>query len=118
MTSLPGPAAELAAALARLPGIGPRSAERLALHLIQADPATVRHLAGVLVEARDQVGLCGTCGALTATQPCPVCADDRRDRGLLCVVERALDVLSLEKSGTFRGRYHVLGGRISPLNGI
>ncbi len=118
MTSLPGPVTHLVAALGRLPGIGPRSAERLALHLVQGDADAVRQLAAVLVDARERVANCARCGALTEHQPCPVCADDRRDASQLCVVERALDVLSLEKSGTFKGRYHVLGGKLSPLNGI
>ena len=118
MTSLPGPVTQLVAALGRLPGIGPRSAERLALHLVQGDADAVRQLAAVLVDARERVANCARCGAMTEHQPCPVCADDRRDASQLCVVERALDVLSLEKSGTFKGRYHVLGGKLSPLNGI
>ncbi|MFM7100433.1 MAG: recombination mediator RecR [Verrucomicrobiota bacterium] len=118
MTSLPGPLQELVAALHRLPGIGPRSAERLALHLVQADPAVVRQLADTLVAAREKVGLCQRCGALTEIQPCPLCTDPTRDGAVFCVVERALDILSLEKSGTYRGRYHVLGGRLSPLNGV
>ncbi len=118
MTSLPGPVTQLVAALGRLPGIGPRSAERLALHLVQSDADAVRQLAAALVDARERVASCERCGALTEHQPCPVCADDRRDASQLCVVERALDVLSLEKSGTFKGRYHVLGGKLSPLNGI
>lgn len=118
MTSLPGPVTQLVAALGRLPGIGPRSAERLALHLVQGDAEAVRQLAAVLVDARERVASCERCGALTEHQPCPVCADERRDGSQLCVVERALDVLSLEKSGTFKGRYHVLGGKLSPLNGI
>ena len=118
MTSLPGPVTQLVAARGRLPGIGPRSAERLALHLVQGDADAVRQLAAVLVDARERVANCARCGALTEHQPCPVCADDRRDASQLCVVERALDVLSLEKSGTFKGRYHVLGGKLSPLNGI
>ncbi|MEI6357754.1 MAG: recombination mediator RecR [Verrucomicrobiota bacterium] len=117
MTSLPGPVTQLVTALGRLPGIGPRSAERLALHLVQGDADAVRQLAAVLVDARERVANCARCGALTEHHPCPVCADDRRDASQLCVVERALDVLSLEKSGTFKGRYHVLGGKLSPLNG-
>ncbi len=118
MTSLPGPVTQLVAALGRLPGIGPRSAERLALHLVQGDADAVRQLAAVLVDARERVASCERCGALTEHQPCPVCADERRDASQLCIVERALDVLSLEKSGTFKGRYHVLGGKLSPLNGV
>ena len=116
--ALPAPVAQLVSALSRLPGIGPRSAERLALHLVQSDPGTVRLLADALLQARERVGICQVCGALTEAQPCLVCTDDRRDTHLLCLVERALDVLSLEKSGTFKGRYHVLGGRLSPLNGV
>ncbi len=118
MTSLPDPVTRLVAALGRLPGIGPRSAERLALHLVQSDADGVRQLAAALVEARERVTNCERCGALTESQPCPICADARRDGSLLCVVERALDVISLEKSGTFKGRYHVLGGKLSPLNGV
>lgn len=118
MTSLPDPVTRLVAALGRLPGIGPRSAERLALHLVQSEADGVRQLAAALVEARERVTNCERCGALTEAQPCPICADERRDGTLLCVVERALDVISLEKSGTFKGRYHVLGGKLSPLNGV
>lgn len=116
--ALPAPVAQLVSALSRLPGIGPRSAERLALHLVQSDPGTVRLLADALLQARERVGTCEVCGALTEAQPCLICTDDRRDASVLCLVERALDVLSLEKSGTFKGRYHVLGGRLSPLNGV
>ena len=90
MTSLPGPVTQLVAALGRLPGIGPRSAERLALHLVQGDAEAVRQLAAVLVDARERVASCERCGALTEHQPCPVCADERRDGSQLCVVERAL----------------------------
>lgn len=118
MTSLPEPVAQLVAALGRLPGIGPRSAERLALHLVQTDPGQVRQLAEALLAARERITQCERCAALTETQPCAVCGDERRDSGLLCVVERSLDILSLEKSGTFRGRYHSLGGKLSPLNGV
>lgn len=118
MTSLPAPVTALAAALGRLPGIGPRSAERIALHVVQSDPAGVRQLAEALTNARERVATCDSCGGLTESQPCPICADSRRDGALLCIVERALDILSLEKSGTFQGRYHVLGGKLSPLNGV
>jgi recombination protein RecR len=118
MNALPEPVTTLVAALGRLPGIGPRSAERLALHLVQADPGWVQGLATALVAARERVSRCTTCGALTESQPCSLCADPARETGILCVVERALDVLSLEKSGSFRGRYHVLGGKLSPLNGV
>lgn len=118
MTTLPPAVAEMVAALGTLPGIGPRSAERLALHLVQTDPEAVQRLATTLVNARTRVQLCSVCGALTETQPCPVCADARREASLLCVIERPVDILLVEKAGTYRGRYHVLGGKLSPLNGI
>jgi recombination protein RecR len=118
MTVLPPPIAELVAALGRLPGIGPRSAERLALHLAQSPVEEARHLAQVLVNARERVRACSICGALTESVPCPLCADPSRDAALVCLVERPVDILSLEKAATFRGKYHVLGGRISPVNGV
>ena len=118
MTSLPESVANLVAALHQLPGIGPRSAERLALHLVQSDLSFVKQLAEVLVAARERVATCSVCGALTEQQPCSLCQDPRREASVLCVVERAVDILSLEKPGSFRGHYHVLGGRLSPLNGI
>jgi recombination protein RecR len=118
MASLPAPVTALVAGLKGLPGIGPRSAERLALHLVQADRAAVRQLAEALVAAREKVAACERCGALTETQPCEFCTAPGRDGAVLCVVERALDVLSFEKSGSFKGRYHVLGGRLSPLDGV
>lgn len=118
MAALPEPVSALIAALAKLPGIGPRSAERLALHLVQSDSAVVKLLAEALLHARERVRFCEVCGSLTEKSPCDFCSDPRRDSGLLCVVERAVDILSIEKSGTFHGKYHVLGGKISPLNGI
>ena len=118
MPSLPEPIATLIAALHKLPGIGPRSAERLALHLVQTDVEAVKQLAQALLDARGKVQLCGTCGALTERQPCALCDDPRRDGSLICLVERPVDILSIEKAGTFHGKYHVLGGKISPLNGV
>ena len=118
MAGLPQPIVALVASLSRLPGIGPRSAERVALHLVQADPAVAGLLAEVIIQARKLVGLCATCGGLTECQPCAICSDDRRDSEIVCLVERPTDILNLERAGGFRGRYHVLGGRISPLNGI
>ncbi len=115
---LPEPITALSEALGRLPGIGPRSAERLALHLVQSQADDVRRLAQILVQAREKIRLCSVCGALTETDPCALCQDPRRDPALLCVVERPLDIFALEKAGSFRGRYHVLGGKISPLNGV
>lgn len=118
MASLPEPVQALSAAFGRLPGIGPRSAERLALHLVQADPSLARTLSDAILQARDRVGLCSHCGALTEVQPCRLCTESTRANGVFCVVERPLDVLSIEKAQSFRGRYHVLGGRLSPLNGV
>ena len=105
-------------ALGKLPGIGPRSAERLALHLVQSPLEEVRHLAQALVNAREQVRTCPLCGGLTQSIPCPLCVAPNRDASLLCLVERPVDIHSIEKAATFRGRYHVLGGRISPVNGV
>ncbi len=116
--ALPEPIASLAAALGQLPGIGPRSAERLALHLVQSEPAAVSRLAETLVNSRRRIRACSICGALSEREPCAICADPRREGGLICVVERPVDVLTLEKAGGFRGKYHVLGGKISPLNGV
>lgn len=118
MTSLPEPLAALVGALSRLPGIGPRSAERIALHVVQTDPTRIEHLANALLEARKRIRPCENCGALTEVSPCSFCSSPNRDSSLLCVVERATDIFVLEKAGAFRGRYHVLGGRLSPVNGI
>jgi recombination protein RecR len=116
--TLPEPIVLLTAALGKLPGIGPRSAERLALYLLQADPANTTQLADALVSARRNIRTCSVCGALSEQEPCAICSDSRRDNGVICVVERPVDVFTLEKSGSFFGRYHVLGGKISPLNGV
>lgn len=115
---LPDSITALISALGRLPGVGPRSAERIALHLVQTDSAAVKQLADAIVTARERIQFCTTCGALTERSPCPLCSNPRRDASLVCVVERAVDILSIEKSGTFRGRFHVLGGKISPLDGV
>jgi recombination protein RecR len=118
MPSIPEPILALTAALAKLPGVGPRSAERIALHLVQTDSAMVKQLAEIILVAREKIQFCTTCGALTEKSPCSICDDARRDASLICVVERAVDILSVEKSGTFRGKFHVLGGKISPLDGV
>jgi recombination protein RecR len=118
MSFLPTPIEALLSALSKLPGIGPRSAERIALYIVQCDTGAVQDLARALVNARERVAACENCGALTERQPCGICTDPKRDPSLLCVVERAVDIISLEKAGVFRGRYHVLGGKISPLNGV
>ena len=118
MFALPDSITQLITALAKLPGVGPRSAERMALHLVQSDIAAVRQLADAILLAREKIQFCTTCGALTEKSPCPICDDARRDASLVCVVERAVDILSIEKSNAFRGKFHVLGGRISPLDGV
>lgn len=118
MSLHPGPIVELLAALNKLPGIGPRSAERLALHLVQGDPAQAQQLAEAILRARERIQLCPVCGALTEQTPCAVCQSPTRDASLVCVVERPVDIFSIEKSGSFRGKFHVLGGKISPINGI
>ena len=115
---LPEPITALAAALAKLPGIGPRSAERVALHIVQGDPATVKHLAETILTARERIRFCETCGALTEKSPCATCTDGRRDSSIVCIVENPVDILSIERSGTYRGKFHVLGGKISPLDGV
>jgi recombination protein RecR len=118
MQSLPPPVSELIAALNTLPGIGPRSAERLALHIVQGEAGAVQQLARAILHARECIRACPNCGALTEQIPCGICTDTRRDAALVCVVERPVDIISIEKSGTYRGRFHVLGGKISPLNGV
>lgn len=118
MPILPEPVTSLIGALSKLPGIGPRSAERIALHLVQAEAGSVKQLAEAILDARERVGFCDICGALTEQSPCALCAAPRRDASLVCVVERPVDILSLEKSGTYHGQYHVLGGHISPLRGV
>ena len=118
MSALPEPINQLVASLSKLPGIGPRSAERIALHLVQSEKEVVQRLAENVLAAREKIQLCEVCGGLTEKQPCVYCADSRRDASQICVVERPVDILSIEKSGVFRGVYHVLGGKISPLNGV
>ncbi len=118
MAVIPEPIVALTSALSKLPGVGPRSAERIALHLVQTDSGAVKQLAEVILLAREKIQFCTTCGALTEKSPCPICEDSRRDSSLVCVVERAVDILSVEKSGSFRGKFHVLGGKISPLDGV
>jgi recombination protein RecR len=104
--------------LGRLPNIGPKSAQRIAFHLLQADPVDVRRLADVLVRAKEQVRFCATCGNVAEQEECKICRDPRRDPTALCVVEESKDVVAVEKTREFRGRYHVLGGAISPIDGI
>jgi len=104
--------------LGRLPGVGPKSAQRIAFHLLDADPVDVRRLASVLVEVKDKVRFCVVCWNVSEAEECRVCRDPRRDLSILCVVEESKDVVAIERTREFRGRYHVLGGAISPIEGI
>ncbi|CAA9354505.1 MAG: RecR [uncultured Nocardioidaceae bacterium] len=104
--------------LGRLPGVGPKSAQRIAFHLLQADPVDVRRLAEVLVEVKDRVRFCSLCGNVAEDELCRICRDTRRDPSVICVVEESKDVVAIERTREFRGRYHVLGGAISPIEGI
>jgi recombination protein RecR len=104
--------------LKRLPGVGSRSAERMAIWLLQHPRAEPLALAGALTEAKDSILSCGKCGFFATRESCGICDDAGRDDGLLCVVEQATDVLPLERSGSFKGRYHCLGGKLSPLDRV
>jgi recombination protein RecR len=104
--------------LGRLPGVGPKSAQRIAFHLLNSEPADVRRLASVLVEVKEKVRFCSTCGNVAEEEQCSICRDPRRDQTVLCVVEEPKDVVAIERTREFRGRYHVLGGAISPIDGI
>src|SRR5690242_20558814 len=104
--------------LGRLPGVGPKSAQRIAFHLLQADPVDVRRLADVLVLVKEKVRFCSTCGNVAEEETCRICRDPRRDPAILCVVEEPKDVVAIERTREFKGRYHVLGGAISPIEGI
>ena len=109
---------DLAAEFAKLPGIGRKTALRLTYHLLKQNPEQSRHLAGALEALVARVRRCSVCNNLTELDPCALCADPRRDQGLLCVVEDASDIGAIERAGEFRGVYHVLGGRLSPLDGV
>jgi recombination protein RecR len=109
---------ELITELARLPGIGRKTAQRLTFHLLQQPPEQVGRLASVLASVTERVRPCQECGNLTEDQPCAICGDPRRDGGVVCVVEEPSTVAVVDRSTDFRGRYHVLGGHLSPLDGI
>ena len=104
--------------LGRLPGVGPKSAQRIAFHILQAEPTDVRRLADVLIEVKARVKFCSTCFNVSEDEQCRICRDERRDPSVLCVVEEYKDVVAIERTREFRGRYHVLGGAISPIDGI
>jgi recombination protein RecR len=104
--------------LGRLPGVGPKSAQRIAFHVLQTDPIDARRLVSALTEVIDKVRFCVTCGNVSQDELCKICRDPRRDPTVLCVVEEPKDVVAIEKTREFRGRYHILGGAISPIEGV
>ncbi len=109
---------DLVTELAKLPGIGSKTAQRLAFHLLKQPADAAERLAQAIRRVRAQVMACGACGNLSDEDPCAICRDPRRDPTLLCVVEEAKDVAAIERAGRYRGHYHVLGGRVSPLDGV
>jgi recombination protein RecR len=120
MAGLIAPVARLIEEFSKLPGVGTKTAQRLAYHVLRTTPDDARALAAALVAVKDEVAYCGVCCNITevGVDPCEVCADPRRDEARICVVEEPLDVLAIERTGEFRGRYHVLHGAISPIDGI
>lgn len=113
-----GPVQDLIDELGRLPGIGPKSAQRIAFHLLATDSADVTRLASVLVRVTREVRFCRICGNVSEADECRICRDPRRDAMVICVVEEPKDVMAVERTREFRGRYHVLGGAISPIDGV
>jgi recombination protein RecR len=112
------PLQRLVTELAKLPGIGQRTAQRLAFHVLRADPEDAFALAAAIREVKERIGLCEICFNLAEGPRCTICADERRDPGILCVVEEPGDVIPIERTHEFRGRYHVLGGALSPIDGV
>lgn len=104
--------------LSKLPGIGKKSAERLSLHILRSPKAFAQDLANSLLEVKEKIHFCSICFTITDIDPCPICSDKRRENGILCVVEGPGDQLAIERSGSYKGRYHVLQGVLSPLDGI
>ncbi len=113
-----GPVQDLIDELGRLPGIGPKSAQRIAFHLLTADPADLTRLQAALQRVKDEVRFCRVCGNVAADETCRICADPAREDVVICVVEEPKDVAAIERTREFRGKYHVLGGAISPIDGI
>jgi recombination protein RecR len=113
-----GPVQDLIDELGRLPGVGPKSAQRIAFHLLGADPADLTRLQDALQRVKEGVVFCDVCGNVSAENICRICADPRRDLTVVCVVEEPKDVLAVERTREFKGRYHVLGGALDPLSGI
>jgi recombination protein RecR len=113
-----GPVQDLIDELGRLPGVGPKGAQRIAFHLLAQDPADVKRLVHALTEVKDKVKFCRICGNVAEAEECRICRDTRRDLTVICVVEEPKDVVAIEKTREFKGRYHVLGGAISPIEGV
>jgi len=113
-----GPVQDLIDELGKLPGVGPKSAQRIAFHLLQVEPPEIDRLQAALQKVRDGVRFCAVCGTVADGELCRLCADPRRDRTMICVVEEPKDVQAIERTREFRGRYHVLGGALDPLSGI
>ena len=113
-----GPVQSLVEEFGRLPGIGPKSAQRLAFHILNAEAADAERLARAIVEVKEKVRFCARCFNVSELEECRICRDTRRDPTVICVVEEPRDVLAIERTGEFRGRYHVLGGAISPIDGV
>ncbi|GGC90415.1 recombination protein RecR [Tersicoccus solisilvae] len=113
-----GAVQELIDELGRLPGIGPKSAQRIAFHILEADTADMRRLATAITDVKDRVKFCSICGNVSESDTCSICRDPRRDPSALCVVEESKDVMAIERTRAFRGRYHVLGGAINPIGGV
>jgi recombination protein RecR len=113
-----GPLQRLIDELARLPGIGKKSAQRMAFHLLSVEEADALRLAQSITDLREQLGICKRCFNVTSTEECSICRDPKRDGSIVCVVERAQDIAVIERTQEFRGRYHVLGGSISPIGGV
>ena len=113
-----GPVQDLIDELGRLPGVGPKSAQRIAFHLLGVEPADIGRLQAALQRIRDGVQFCTICGTVSEKEQCRICADARRDRSVICVVEEPKDVQAVERTREFHGRYHVLGGALDPLSGV
>ncbi|KUM36760.1 recombination mediator RecR [Arthrobacter sp. EPSL27] len=113
-----GAVQELIDELGRLPGVGPKSAQRLAFHILEADPQDMKRLVEAITTVKERVKFCTVCGNVTEQELCNICRDPRRDPSVICVVEESKDVLAVERTRSFRGRYHVLGGAINPIAGV
>lgn len=115
---LTGPVQDLVDELSKLPGIGPKTAQRLAFHILKTEGVDAKRLAEAIIEAKEKIRFCEKCFNISTSELCDFCADPRRDPTIVCVVEESRDIWAIEKTGEFRGRYHVLGGAISPIDGI